>query len=131
MKEFNHKIIVTKDTIDENNHVNNVIYVKWMQDVANMHSLAVGDTLDMQKQNSYIWVAKSHNIEYIRSAYEGDEVHIKTWVEEYKKSACLRHYEFSNQKNEILTKAQTIYVYLDATSLRPKKIPQDLANRYK
>ncbi len=130
MKVYEKKILITKDFIDENAHVSNVMYVKWMNDVSIEHALKAGDTMEYQKQNSYMWVSKSHHIDYMYSAYEGDEVHIKTWTEPYKKTASIRRYEFTNQKGVLLCKAQTIFVCLNISTLRPIKIPEETSRFY-
>ncbi len=130
MKVFEQNILITNKEIDENEHVNNVMYVQWMNDIAIAHSSNVGDTVAYQRKNNYMWVAKSHTIDYIRSAYEGDTVSIKTWASEYKKTATLREYEFYNQKNELLAKAKTVYVFLNFSTLRPTKIPEEVASLY-
>ncbi len=130
MKEFFHTTKVSDKHIDENKHLNNVVYVQWMQDVAVLHSSSVGDTLEYQEKNSYMWVARHHEIDYLRSAYLGDEVNIKTWVVPYKKTSSLREYEFYNSKDELLAKAKTIWVCLNPTSLRPVKIPEEILNLY-
>ncbi len=66
----------------------------------------------------------------IRPSYEKDIIHVRTWTEVYKKSASLRKYEFFNQNQELLAKAETVYVCIDATSLRPVKIPENVLSFY-
>lgn len=130
MNIFNQTITITKEAIDINLHVNNVMYIQWMQDVAMAHSQEVGDTFEVQKQRSFMWVVKSHSIEYLHSAYEGEDIHVKTWCEKYKKSASIRGYEFTNKKGQILARAKTIYVCLNSLTLRPMKIPEDIDSLY-
>ncbi len=130
MNVYTHDFIVQKDAIDFNGHVNNTMYVKWMQDIAELHSTTVGDTIEFQKEQNIMWVIKSHNIEYFYPAYENDKIFIKTWVEKYKKSASVRKYEFVNEKDDILVKAQTIFVCLNPSTLRPSKIPEDIEKLY-
>lgn len=130
MTYFSEDIIVGKNAIDANSHVNNVMYVQWMQDIALSHSKKIGDTTKKQKQEGYMWVAKSHTIEYIAQAYENECLHVKTWVERYKRSACLRKYEFFNAKQTLLVHAETIYVCMNATTLRPMKIPENIYALY-
>ncbi|MBS9778772.1 MAG: acyl-CoA thioesterase [Campylobacteraceae bacterium] len=130
MKEYIYSFDVNKDAIDENLHVNNVMYVQWMQDAAVSHSKSVGDTLEIQQKYNFMWVAKSHHIEYIRPSYEKDTIQVRTWTEVYKKSASLRKYEFTNQNQELLAKAETVYVCIDAKTLRPIKIPENILSLY-
>lgn len=130
MKYFSQNILVSKDAIDVNNHVNNVMYIQWMQDIAISHSEFVGDTLKVQEERGYMWVVKTHTINYMASAYEDETLQVKTWVEHYKKSACLRRYEFYNQEQTLLARSETIYVCVDIKNFRPKKIPEDIYELY-
>ncbi len=130
MNIFTYDFIVQKGAIDFNAHVNNTMYVKWMQDVAQMHSSTVGDTQEIQKEQGFMWIIKSHNIEYFHPAYENDKIFIKTWSEKYKKSASIRKYEFTNENGDILVKAQTLFVCLNASTLRPIKIPENIEKLY-
>lgn len=130
MNLYLYKILVSKDAIDLNLHVNNAQYVQWMQDAAMNHSNTVGDTLEVQQNLGFMWVVKSHNIEYLHPAYEGEKLHVKTLVKPYKKSASLREYEFYNEKKQLLVKANTIYVCLNTSTLRPMKIPENIAKLY-
>ncbi len=129
MKLYNKNISIDEKAIDLNRHVNNVKYVEWMNDVVLEHSSKVGDTIEYQKEHGYMWVAKSHHIDYISSSYEGDELVLKTWVEEYKKTASIRHYEFIKE-DKVIVKAQTVFVCLNLQTLRPIKIPEDTVKFY-
>lgn len=76
---FDHHFRVPEEVIDRNGHVNNVAYVQWMQDVAVLHFRSrVAEEL-MQRLGC-AWVARSHQIEYLRPALSGDEVVISTWI---------------------------------------------------
>ncbi len=130
MNIYTKKILVGKDAIDENEHVNNVMYVHWMNEVVIEHSASVGDTIKYQRENSYMWVSKTHTIDYIYSAYEGDTIYLKTWAEAYKKTASIRKYEFTNQNGTLLAKAQTVFVCLNPDTLRPIKIPEETLRFY-
>lgn len=125
MKFFTHKIKITKDAIDMNSHVNNVMYIQWMQDAATKHSLFVGDTPLFQKQTNIMWVVKNHNINYHKPAFENEEIEVVTWVESFRKAACFRKYEFK-RNDDILAQASSLYVYLDKTTKRPKKITSEV-----
>lgn len=65
---YRHEFIVPAASVDQNGHVNNVEYVKWMQEVAVMHSDTVG-CAQATKEAGATWVARSHRIEYLRPAF--------------------------------------------------------------
>ncbi|MDG2074282.1 MAG: acyl-CoA thioesterase, partial [Polaribacter sp.] len=71
--------IVKSDEIDDLNHVNNAVYVKWMDNVAYLHWQKLTENHPLP---DYIWVVSRHEIDYKRQAVLGDEIEIKTWVGE-------------------------------------------------
>lgn len=87
------EIIVSDDAIDQNGHVNNVVYVQWMQDIAMRHSELTGGTAAAEAANG-IWVARTHTIEYLSPAYEGDHIEAFTWIVDYQRVRSRRRYKF-------------------------------------
>ncbi|HEX9387996.1 MAG TPA: acyl-CoA thioesterase [Anaerolineales bacterium] len=84
--------MIPRSAIDENGHVNNVAYVQWMQDIAVEHYAAIGG---IQAQgDDATWVVREHRIEYLLPAYAGEEIEIRTWVENIRRVRSLRQYEF-------------------------------------
>ncbi len=118
------KRIVTSSEIDDLNHVNNVVYVKWMDEVAFEHW-----TL-LTKENplpEIVWVVVKHEIYYLKQAAIGEEITIKTWVGNSKSFKSERFMEFySNEK--LLAKALTIWGMLDAKSYKPVRITEKILN---
>ncbi len=79
--------IIPENSIDENGHVNNVAYVQWMQDIAVEHYAFIGG---IQAQGpDATWVIREHRIEYLLPAFAGDEIEIRTWVENIRKVRSL------------------------------------------
>ncbi len=130
MDFFCYKITAAKKMIDANNHVNNVVYVQLMQDAATAHAVYVGDTKQTSLELNYTWVTKTHFIDYIKPIFLGEEVLIKTWVEEIKMSSCLRKYSFENPSGKVFTRAQTVYVTIDPARQRPVPIPEKIKKLY-
>ena len=119
---FEIRIPVTLKDIDDLNHVNNVVYVKWMDKVAFEHWTF------LTKENplpEYIWVVLRHEIDYEKQAFLGDEITVKTWVGETKGFKSERYMEF--YKNDILlVKAKTVWGMLDAKSYKPIRIRENV-----
>jgi acyl-CoA thioester hydrolase len=127
---FRHEFTVGKDALDEIGHVNNVVYVQWMQDVATLHSDAAGCTAATKSADA-VWVVRSHKIEYLRPAFAGDPVAALTWVENFRRVASLRKYTFVRTSDDtILAKGETDWVFVDARSGRPRIIPQDVIGAF-
>ncbi len=124
MKVFESRVIVAQTDIDDLNHVNNVVYLQWVQDVATAHwqSLASDDML-----KKYSWVVLKHEIEYIGQAFLQDELWIKTWVQHSEGVRSERHVEFYNQKTKkLLVRAKTSWCLLEAGTLRPRRIEEEI-----
>ncbi|MBK9779321.1 MAG: acyl-CoA thioesterase [Anaerolineales bacterium] len=118
-------IIIPASAIDENGHVNNVVYVQWMQDLALEHYSNIGG-IEAQGPNS-TWVIRKHSIEYFLPAFEGEEIEARTWVEELRKVRSLRMYEFVRKSDgKVLVKGETDWVFMDTQTGRPKAIPVEV-----
>jgi acyl-CoA thioester hydrolase len=120
-------ISIPQSAIDENGHVNNVDYVQWMQDIAVEHYASIGG-IQAQGSNA-TWVVRGHRIEYFLPAFIGEEIEIRTWVENIQRVRSLRKYEFVRKSDgRILVKGETDWVFVDVKSGRPLAIPQEVIN---
>jgi acyl-CoA thioester hydrolase len=124
---YSKTFIIPGNSIDENGHVNNVAYVQWMQDIAVEHYASIGG---IQTQGpDATWVVRSHRIEYFRPAFLGEEIEIKTWVENVQRVRSLRMYEFVRRSDgKTLVKGETDWVFVDVKSGRPLAIPEEVKN---
>jgi len=121
---YRHRFIVGPEAIDANGHVNNVVYVQWMQDVAVRHADAAGCT-DATRRIGATWVARSHRIEYLSPAFADDEIEALTWVASFRKVRSLRRYQFVRiTDNVTLAQGETDWVFMDLRSGRPRSIPE-------
>lgn len=124
---YHHKIEVVSDDIDLQGHVNNLVYLKWMQDAAVAHSLEKGWGQEQYEQLRCGWVVRSHQIEYRWPAFEKDSLAIVTWVESFRRASCVRKYEvhrLSDQK--VLAIAETNWAFLDLDKRIPAKVPPEI-----
>ncbi len=128
---YTRRIVVSRDDLDQNRHVNNLVYVRWMQDVAIEHSAAGGWPMERYLAERCAWVVRSHFIEYLQPAGEGDEITLLTWVNTMKGSNCTRRYVFWRARDgkQIVT-ASTVWVYVDMTSGRIQRIPEELRGAF-
>jgi acyl-CoA thioester hydrolase len=124
MNRYVLKLVVPESAIDGLGHVNNVEYVRWMQDAATAHAGAAGCT-QATRADGAAWVARSHKIEYLRPAFAGEQLEIRTWVADYRRAFSTRHYEFVRVADDtMLAKGETNWVYVDLTTGRPRSIPE-------
>ena len=128
---YEHSHIVQPDEIDELGHVNNLIYLKWMMRAAEAHSAAQGWSTDEYRRLGSGWVVRSHTIKYLRPAFVGDEVLIRTWVANFKRSRSLRRFGvFRRTENAKLTVAASDYAFIDFRSMSPGPIPREVIDAF-
>ena len=127
---YKKSLVIPQTAIDENGHVNNVAYVQWMQDIAVEHYASIGG---IQAQGpDATWVVRSHRIEYFLPAFVGEEIEIRTWVENIQRVRSLRKYEFVRRSDgKTLVKGETDWVFVDVHSGRPLAIPQEVIDVFK
>jgi len=77
--DYSFDISVKTTDIDELNHVNNNVYLRWANLAATKHWEKLSDA-NINKQ--YVWVALRHEIDYIKPAFLKDVITVKTWVGE-------------------------------------------------
>jgi len=107
-----------------------VAYVQWMQDIAVEHYASIGG---IQAQGpDATWVIREHRIEYLLPAFQGEEIEIRTWVENIRKVRSLRKYEFRRKVDDkVLVRGETDWVFVDAQNGHPLAIPQEVADVFK
>lgn len=119
---YSRSLIIARSAIDENGHVNNVAYVQWMQDIAVEHYSSLGGVT--AQGPAATWVVREHRIEYLLPAFEGEEIEIRTWVENVRRVRSLRKYEFVRKSdNQVLVRGETDWVFVDLKTVRPIPIP--------
>jgi acyl-CoA thioester hydrolase len=122
MSVFETNYTVVTSNIDELNHVNNVVYLQWIQDIAGLHWNELKQGLDTA---AYVWVVIRHEIDYLNQALLGDTLLAKTWVGKTAGLKSIRHVEFY-RNNKLLVKAQTTFCLLHAKSFKPMRITDEI-----
>lgn len=122
--KFEHAIKVQESDIDELGHVNNVVYLRWVQEVATAHwNYAAPQHL----KEIYTWVVIRHEINYYYPAFLGDEIIGYTWVGEHQGAKFDRFVKLCRAGSEkVLAEAKTTWCLLDAKTMRPRRIEQDV-----
>lgn len=125
-KPFEHTIEITPEDIDVMGHVNNVVYVNWVQEVAEAHWTTKATP---QQQKETFWVVLRHEIDYIKPAFLEDTVTGFTWVEPAEGPKTTRHVELKRKSdNQLLAKARTVWVAINPSTGRPTRLDDDLMN---
>lgn len=128
---FVHSYTVPADAIDAYGHVNNLEYLRWMQEVATGHSIAQGWPLQRYLEIGAGWFVRSHAIEYLRPAFEGEAMALLTWVSGFGKRTSARKYLFVRVRDrEVVAEAETLWVFVDFKSGSPARIPEELRSAF-
>lgn len=121
---YSHRRTVEEEDLDELEHVNNVRYVQWIQDIAKEH-WEVRAT--KQLKEDFFWVVIRHEIDYKKEGLLNDELLIETYVGD---TTFVTSERFVNIKNastgDILVAAKSVWCLLDTSSKRPTKITPEL-----
>lgn len=123
---YSYEFTVPEDALDQNGHVNNVQYVQWMQEAAVRHYESLGGVAPAQALGA-TWVVRSHNIEYLRPAFAGDRIEVRTWVVDIRRVRSLRRYRFTRlSDSKLLVKGETDWVFVDAKTGAPRLVPEEI-----
>ncbi|MBU2938796.1 thioesterase family protein [Lacinutrix sp. C3R15] len=124
MKTFEFTVTVTQEDLDELNHVNNIRYIQWIQDIAKAHWQEIA-TEDIYK--AYFWVVRRHLVDYKASAHLHDQVKITTkFINSYGAAAksIIQMHNKSTQK--LLLKAETTWCLMQTQTKRPTRVPKEI-----
>jgi acyl-CoA thioester hydrolase len=125
---FDVPIAVQASDIDLLGHVNNVVYLRWVQDAATAHWLALATP---EQQASVAWVVVRHEIDYRHPAKLGDQVVARTWVGMASARSFERHTEILRGRDgRLLARARTLWCPIDRQTGRPKAVGDDLRQRF-
>ena len=124
---FDYPHTVSHEDIDELGHAGNYHYVKWTQHAAIAHSTANGWPTERYFELGAGWVVRSHKIIFLKPAFEGDELIIRTWVASARSASSVRMYEIRKADGEVLAKAETEWAFVNYEKQRPTRIPADVA----
>ena len=113
-----------REHIDELGHVNNAVWVQWIQQVAVAHWDAVADPAH---KHAYFWVVVRHEIDYLRAAHDGYTVTARTWVGDAPQGARFdRFVEFTGADGKICVRAKTQWAIIDKALGRPIRVPPEV-----
>lgn len=126
-------------------HVNNAIYLTYLEQVAIDHANAVGWSSEkLREETGALFVARKHEIEYLRPAREGDFLQVRTWPQEMRGARGERVYDISRiegdragyvdrlltadelvplARSDIIVRARTEWAFMNVTTGRPSRIP--------
>ena len=128
MTPFEIPLAPRPEDIDALGHVNNIVYVRWIQEVAGAHWRAI-TTPDQRAELA--WVVMRHEIDYKAAARLGDALLGRTFISETSAATCLRHTEVVRPHDgRMLLQARTTWCAVEPASGRPRRIPAEIKARF-
>lgn len=128
---FEYQHCVVPNEIDGVGHVNNIEYMRWLQNAAVAHSTAQGWPPNAYHQLGLGWVVRSHFIEYLLPAFVGDEIIVRTWIADMKRVTSLRRYELLRPADgKQLAVASTNWAFVDFATHQLRRVPLEVLNAF-
>ena len=114
--------------IDEQNHVNNTVYLRWVQEVATAHWKAL---VSAEAQAAVGWIVLRHEIDYKLPASLGDEILLRTWVGAASRLKFERFTEIRRKiDNRFLSQVRTLWVPIDVRTGKPTRVSAEVQARF-
>jgi acyl-CoA thioester hydrolase len=113
---------VTDEDIDNLGHASNIAYVRWIQDIAVAHSVAVGLDYEAYVRLGAVFVIRRHEIDYLRPLLRGETIELRTWISTVMAAKCQRATEIT-KGGVAVGQALTTWGFIDVATGRPTRIP--------
>ena len=151
--EHAHEVLV--EETDGQGHVNNVVFLQWMNDAAVAHAAVQGWSAEACREAGVAWVARSHYIEYRRPAFPGEQIVVRTWIADMQRMKSTRKYRIERIESDggrggrwgdggtsrgdmhasgpgrvLLARAESVWVLVDAKTGKPKRIPPEIERSF-
>ncbi len=143
-------ITAAPEDVDELGHVSNVVYVRWIQDVAMGHSIAAGWDHAAYRRLGAVFVVRKHEIEYLAPCVAGDAVRLTTWVASLDAASSVRRTTITRAADAVseaagahlprraldpratveLCRASTLWVFVGYDNGRPRRIPAEIRSAF-
>ena len=126
-RSFEHLIKVRPEAIDELGHVNNAVYLQYVEAVGRAHAERFGLTLEAFRACGVIPIIRRHVVTYHRPALLGDTLRVSTRVTQMGGPKAERHNQVRRAHTDaLLVDVVTQWVWLDPVSGRPKRVPREV-----
>ena len=127
--QYESTFVAAPEHIDELGHVNNTVWVRWIQDIATAHWSQTARSEDAEQ---FFWVVTRHEIDYRGNVAEGDEVIGETWIEgEPRGATSVRRVDFRNAAGKVIVSAATTWAMLDRASQRLVRVRPEVLEPFR
>jgi acyl-CoA thioester hydrolase len=118
-------ITPTPADIDELGHVSNLVYLRWVLDVAMAHTRALGWDYAEYRALGAVFMVRRHEIDYVAQVTLGEVLRAETWVDSWRMASCVRKTELLRD-GKVVARAATTWAMIGLASGRPQRIPDEL-----
>ncbi len=115
--------------IDELGHVSNLVYLRWVLEVAMAHSISLGWDHAAYRALGSVFVVRRHEIDYVAQVTVNQTIHAETWVDDWKQASCIRKTELLRD-GKVVARAATTWAFISLSSGRPVRIPDEIRTRF-
>lgn len=125
MTPFTRNFTASPSDIDALGHVNNAVWVKWIQEMATSHWQAVAAPKHIA---AYHWVVTRHEIDYRGNIAAGESVTARSWIESEPKGAQFdRRVDFVDAKGKVIVRANTTWAMIDTKTGRLARVRPEVS----
>lgn len=121
---------VAAEDLDALGHVNNVVWVRYVVELAEAHAEALGLGAAALGRRGLGWVVRRHEVRYHRGAGPGARLVGRTWVESMRGARCVRRTRFESAEGALLLEACTEWAFVSLATGRPRRIPTAVAEAF-
>lgn len=128
--EFRRTRQVAPRDVDLLGHVNNVVWVRFVVELAEAHASALGLGFQATRELGGIWIVRRHDVLYHANVPLGAEIRETTWVSSMRGALSRRHARFGDATGKLLVESETEWAWVDAKTLRPRRVPPAIRERF-
>ena len=123
---FRHSVAILPADIDHMGHVNNAVYLKWVQEAVVDYWSSVAPPSAVA---AHLWVAMKHEITYLKPTFLQDNV-VAEVIAEKVEGARAFFTTVLRRGEEVLSEIHSCWCCLDAGTLRPARLAREIASRF-
>jgi acyl-CoA thioester hydrolase len=126
---YSQTFTATAADIDELDHVSNVVYLRWVLELAMGHSAALGWDHATYRAAGLVFVVRRHELDYLAQVRQHDVIVGETWVEDWRPASCIRRVEL-RRGDAVVARAATTWAMMSFATGRPTRIPETIRNLF-
>lgn len=127
MARFTTRLRVRRYEMDALGHVNNAVYLNYLEHAAVEHSESLGLTYEKYRELGGTWVLRRMDVEYLRPAFGGDQLDVTTWLQEMRGVRAVRRYEIRRAgDDDLILTAEALWVWVSVATMRPRPVPAEV-----